>query len=79
MSEFKLEARAGFNDTDKFNVQVVVTQIDSMEEARALSKALCDQFQSFLEARGGRVTKATSPRGSEFKGVILPPDYGKPS
>ncbi len=69
MSEFKLEARVGYNDDDLWNLQLRVTNIQTRREAQDLGQALAQQFRDFLRSRGGKVTEDVVKRDT---GLILP-------
>lgn len=76
MSTFNLNARIGYNDEDRWNVGVMITGIDTREEATALAQALAKQFQDFIRSRGGTISDVSSPIGSEVSpGLALPPGF----
>ena len=68
-SEFKLEARVGYNDDDLWNLQLRVTNIRTRGEAQSLGEALAQQFRDFITSRGGKITGDVVKRDT---GLILP-------
>lgn len=73
MSDLQYECRVGHNSVEnKFEVQLLVSNGDSLEEAKALAAAFKERFKSFVASHGGTSRDGVSSTSGTRSGLILP-------